>query len=313
MFNDGCYNVSGKPNANRLAFMDSSIKSHSFQVGSSNFTIKQTEGEVDVNGTKIPHGYVNVSNMCSVGSKQLKDYLKNKDSLSYFEAIVEYETQVADGMRILLPDNHGSFSDSKEYGIQSGLLIETKDAIGGSGEVYAHIEIALDVARWISPVLRMWCNKTVLLVMRGEFIAATPAAVEAQEELLKAYDKTFVRACGRDSSRNWNYYAKERLREFGKTKEEIAEYMARLTSYMYRRITGYTSSDLKANMKLSETANLRDEFDPEISYFIARYEESATAILIRNQDFDPYHAMNTAIAHLEPLNDMRIDFSKYKK
>ena len=171
---------------------DSSIKQHSFQTGSTNFTIKQTEGEVVINGTKIPHGYVNVSNMCSVGGKRLNEYLSLKDTLPYLiaaanaerlaEKDTEYSTSVVE-----------SVSSAKDFAVKSGLLIETTDAIGGRGDIYAHVEIALDIARWISPVLRMWCNKTVLLVMRGEFIAATPAAVEAQDELIKAFDGVFVR------------------------------------------------------------------------------------------------------------------------
>jgi len=85
----------------------------------------------------IPLGYVNVSEMCLAGKKQLKNYLSNKETLSYLQALAEAETQQQEGSRILLPDNHSTCNNSKEYGLKSGLLIETENTIGGSGAVYA--------------------------------------------------------------------------------------------------------------------------------------------------------------------------------
>jgi hypothetical protein len=90
--------------------------------------IEQTSSETEINGVKIPKGYVNLSQMCKAGGKRLVDYLtKDKKRLSYFQAvlrILEAGTYSTSGVIIITPDNHAGCSDCLAFGTTSGLLIQ---------------------------------------------------------------------------------------------------------------------------------------------------------------------------------------------
>ena len=155
--------------------------------------IEQTSSETEINGATIPKGYVNLSQMCKVNpKKRINDYL-SKDNLSdYLIALSESQTAgtyIPPGAGKPVPDNHAGSSPALVFGLKSGLLIKTFDRIGGDADIYCQIEIAIHAAQWISPQLAVWANRTLRLVINGEFKALTDEAKQAEKELQVRWEK----------------------------------------------------------------------------------------------------------------------------
>jgi len=180
--------------------------------------IYQANGEIEMPGKFIPHGYVNVSQLCLVKKKRLSDYLSNKLTLSYFQELVKVETATQSGAAIIQPDNHSTCSDAKEYGIKSGLLIETKDVSGGNVAVFVHPEVAIDVASWISPKMKVWANKTIRAVTNGDFKALTPDAAKAQAELQKVWDEL------RSVTKETFWFVTDSIKQYYLNKPKVEKY-----------------------------------------------------------------------------------------
>jgi hypothetical protein len=153
--------------------------SHNFR----SVQIDQVEEDQNIFGVIVPKGFVNISQMCQAHNKLLNEYFRNKDTLSFFIAFLEAEIHSPSGTGIILADNHSTFRSAKELGLASGILIETKNAIGGKASIFAHYELAIDVARWISPELRVWSNRVLRLVVEGDFQALTLEAKQTQEKI----------------------------------------------------------------------------------------------------------------------------------
>lgn len=220
--------------------------------------LQASEGE-DINGVFVPKGYVNVSQICRVGKKMLKDYLKNKSTLSFFAALVEAESQSQDGRRILPPDNHSTFSGSKTFGISSGLLVEVLDEIGGSGCVYAHPEVAIDVTQWVSPEFRVWANRTLRLILQGDFgEGLTDEAKQAKERLEKIWQEA------REETKETFWFLTDSIKEYYEKfpKEEkysgqhYSEVLDTLNLYLFDK----RSKEIKSELGIKKGDLNRDHF-----------------------------------------------------
>lgn len=131
--------------------------------------IQQSETEIDIFGVIVPKGFVNLTQMCKVNpKKKFNDYLRLKSTLEYLIVLSDAETYTESGTGILASDNHAGSSSSLEFGVSSGLLIVTKDAIGGDADIFGHYEVAVDLAQWISPEFRVWANRVLHLVIEDK-------------------------------------------------------------------------------------------------------------------------------------------------
>jgi hypothetical protein len=225
--------------------------------------IEQTSSETVLNGVTIPKGYVNLSQMCKAGGKRLVDYLtKDKKRLSYFHAvlrILEAGTYSPSGVIIITPDNHAGFNDCLGFGITSGLLIQTRDAIGGDAGVYGHPQIAISVASWISSEFEAWAGYTLLLVLSGEFKALTEEAKQAEKELQIRWKKirsaTIVtRRELTDSIKAWYD------RPDTQTNLPLGKIIAQCTNQLYQAMWGVTAAQIRSHFNLTKDSQLTRDY-----------------------------------------------------
>jgi len=256
--------------------------------------IEQTFSETVINGVKIPKGYVNLSQMCKVNpKKRIKDYLKNDNSLDYLIALSETLTTVTytpPGGGILPPDNHAGSSPALLFGLKSGLLIKTYDAIGGDSDLYCQIEIAIHAAQWISPQFAVWANRTLRLVISGEFKALTDEAKQAQKALQKIWEEI----------RSGSVVTRRTLTDAIKAYLETHEVSENYRKFVYsncsdkinRSLFGKTAAQLCAERSCSKD-ELRDTHSAASLVSIERIEYIAVKKIDRG--IEPQIATNEAI------------------
>ena len=281
-----------------------SIISHDFK----GKAIEQTGSATHINSATIPKGYVNLSQMCKAGGKRLVDYLqKDKKRLSFFEnvtKIIAVETHSPSEVSIITSDNHNVSGGCLLLGIQSGLLIETCNAIGGKGDIYGHPQIALSVATWISPELEAWAGYTLLLVIRGDFQALTEEARQAQGKLDETWDK--LRATGIATRRTLTDAIKSWYSRYEAT-TTCPEHIiyAQCTNHIYQAIWGVNAADIREHfgLKPGNTPPTRDYLSERALLAIERAEDR----VIEAMDFDDAipHKNAVAIARIRPA---RINF-----
>ena len=279
-----------------------SIISHDFK----GKAIEQTGSTTHINSATVPKGYVNLSQMCKAGGKRLVDYLqKDKKRLSFFESvakIITTETYNPSEVSIITSDNHNVSATCLEFGVKSGLLIETGNAIGGRGDIYGHPQIAISVATWISPEFEAWAGYTLLLVIRGDFQALTKEAKQAQAQLDERWKK--LRAAGKVVRRSLTDTIKSWLDNTDRPQDHATVY-AQSTNQIYLALWGVTAADIRKhfNLKPGNIPPTRDYLSEQVLRVIERAEDR----VIEAIDFDSAipHENAVAIARLRPA---RISF-----
>lgn len=98
-------------------------------------------------------GYINVSQLCNTHGKRLNNWTRSVSGNAYLQAV------------------------SEATRIRVGDLIEVKDGI----PTYAHPDVAVEIARWVSPAFGIWCNRAV----RSFFINQRPALPPDIEDKLE--------------------------------------------------------------------------------------------------------------------------------
>ena len=252
--------------------------------------IEQAKAELIINGVTIPFGYVNISQMCLAKKKRLNDYLTNKYTLSYFAALCAAENLAPPVAGILPTDNSNTFSNAKEYGAASGLLIELKDAIGGIGSTYAHPEVAIDVASWADVEFKVWANKVLRAILNKEYSALTENAAQIESKLQKTWGKLrketkVVRRTLTDAIKDWLIA----------TPEECNQNMyAIVTNELYMGYFGKTAQQMRQERNVATNDLLRDSFEWKELNEVERREEHA-AKLIDKKKMHPIEAIKQAV------------------
>jgi len=224
--------------------------------------IEQTSSETVINGVTIPKGYVNLSQIARAAKKPLKNYWRLTGTLDYVIALSENPTAgtyTPPGAHIPAPDNHAGLSDSLQMGIKSGLLIYTQDAIGGDADIYSHLEIAIHAAQWISPQFAVWANRTLRLVISGEFKALTDEAKQAEKELQIRWKKIrsatiFTRRELTDSIKAWYD------RPDTQTNLPLGKIIAQCTNQLYQAMWGVTAAQIRSHFNLTKDSQLTRDY-----------------------------------------------------
>jgi len=281
-----------------------SIISHNFK----GKAIEQASSATHINSTTIPKGYVNLSQMCKAGGKRLVDYLqKDKKRLSFFESvakIIAAETHNPSEVSIITSDNHNVSGACLVFGLESGLLIETSNAIGGKGDIYGHPQIAISAATWISSEFEAWAGYTLLLVVRGDFQALTEEAKQAQTKLDETWDK--LRATGIVTRRTLTDAIKlwYSLYEATTTCPEHVIY-AQCTNHIYQALWGVNATDIREyfGLKPGNIPPTRDYLSEQALLAIERAEDR----VIEAMEFDDAipHKNAVVVARIRPA---RISF-----
>ena len=112
-------------------------------------------------------GFVSLTDMCKAEGRVVGKYLELPSTKAYISALAE---------------DLGKLSDN---------LVVSKEGRGGG--TYAHPEIAIDCAQWISVPFRIWANRTLRLIIANQFAPQTADAAIAQSQLKQEYSHVLDR------------------------------------------------------------------------------------------------------------------------
>lgn len=136
-----------------------------------NFKFGQLAIDTQLGKQIVPKGYVNLTAMCQGNGKLLGGWLRLKTSKRYVKAL----------------------AGSMQISIDSLLIVN--ESIGSNDQrgTWGHPDIAVDVARWISPEFQVWANRTLRLVIANQFTPQTADAAIAQSQLKQEYSHVLDR------------------------------------------------------------------------------------------------------------------------
>lgn len=164
-------------------------------------------------------GYVNATAMCKANGKRWKDYRESDRCRLYIDAL-----QSVDG-------NSGH------------ALIESRSGGAGGGGTWIHPQVAVDLARWISPDFAVW--------MDGFLLDVLEQPGKAVETLLPRLDKEETEwiEARLNAKRTRNTFT-DQLKEFGVQREGYG----RCTNAIYIPMLGQDANGLK--QAVAERTNL---------------------------------------------------------
>jgi KilA-N domain len=127
-------------------------------------------------------GYVNLTQLCKAGNKLVADYLRQDSTKDYLEAL-----SLDMGIPIM--------SDAKG----SSQLVEISYGGNQTPGTWAHPEVAIDCAQWVSTALRIWANRTLVKVVAGtlpEMVQkALPTRAEIRQTVITTESQIFSIFC----------------------------------------------------------------------------------------------------------------------
>lgn len=127
--------------------------------------------------------WVNLTQMCAAFKKEPFDFLRIDPTQAYIKALAENLGLFRSGTATnpsLFRSTPGTKPDSNCVpGTQLEGLVETEKARGRAG-TWAHPDLAMECARWLSPELSVRCNQIIRRLLSGEIIADVALAPDQQ-------------------------------------------------------------------------------------------------------------------------------------
>ena len=96
-------------------------------------------------------GYVNLTQLCKAGEKKVNDYMRRTETEELLAALA-------------LDTGIPATSDEAS----SGVLVEVLQGGNKAQGTWAHPEVAIDCAMWVSIPLRIWANRTLVKMIYGQ-------------------------------------------------------------------------------------------------------------------------------------------------
>ncbi len=101
-------------------------------------------------GQREQDGYVNLTQLCKAGGKKVSHYM-------LLDSTKELLSALAEDAGITATDNHAGSSH----------FVEVIQGAGKAQGTWAHPEVAIDCAQWVSVNLRIWANRTLVKIISG--------------------------------------------------------------------------------------------------------------------------------------------------
>ena len=234
--------------------------------------IFQTSEDTLIGNILVPKGYVNLTAICQANKKKLSHYLELKSTKEY---IVALETDFLE--------------DAKKTA--SRVVITIQGCFDGDSSLqgtWGHIELAMDLAKWVNVDFRIWANRVLVKIVHGEFEALTPEAEEAMKKLTRLWEQ--IRQHGKETRRTLTdaiaAYTK-RHPELTKEYQDNVWWMA--TNAMYNIVFGLDAVELEKFLGCNRHKS-RDFLDQKCLMTIDR-AEAGICQLIDNRDVEPCDAV----------------------
>ncbi len=136
----------------------SRIKWHQWK----NYSLAQTDEEIQIAGFTIPKKYFNANQICQVKDKKWHEYIQSEGTLIFIEALASHSQLCIDELMITI----------------------RRTSAASNWETWVHPEIALHLAQWLGIELEFWDWLT--LAREVTAIPLTKQAPETFFEALKA-------------------------------------------------------------------------------------------------------------------------------
>jgi len=225
-------------------------------------SMKDPQGRVLRIEIRASDGMADATLMCKTAGREWSKYTKTKDSQAFLDAL-------------------GSTLPSGRVGLVS---VST----GGNGErhTWVHQQIAIDLARWISPLFGVWTSKLILRYARGQVTTeqsqAAAAEVAAAVEVVNDVPPVPPQLV------QWNKQ-RDDGRELTKAKSDVIKEVTGGKAYgAYWRIndainmgcTGKTTKQLRVDLGIKKGGTPRDRMGAAMLGMIA-YQEGTVQTALR--------------------------------
>jgi hypothetical protein len=234
--------------------------------------ISQTADDTLIGNTLVPKGYTNLTEMCKTKNKKLGHYLSLKTTQEYITALEKnLKVDIAIPVSPMVIIIQGSFAGISTF-----------------QGTWGHIEVAMDLAKWIDVECRIWANRVLVKVVQGDVKALTPEAELAMKKLTDLWEQ--IRQHGKETRRTLTdaiaaYF--KRHPELTETYKSDVWWMA--TNAMYNIVFGLDAMELEKFLNCARHKS-RDFLDQKCLMAIDR-AEAGICQLIDNRDIEPCDAV----------------------
>ena len=124
--------------------------------------------------------WVNLTEMCGAFGRRPAKFLELPSTKAYLEALEKEATAISENRTLELPENPTiKFVETRRGG-------DTSNAgkAGIAPGTWAHPDLAIECARWLSPEFSIRCNRIIRRLLAGEPVKAAPLT-RAQRRLRK--------------------------------------------------------------------------------------------------------------------------------
>jgi hypothetical protein len=216
--------------------------SHNFN----NSVISQLQEDTLINGVMVPKGFVNATEMCKANRKQIAKYWENVKTKEF---LTEYN----------------------RCNRNSGYTVITiTEGVNEYRGTWVHLDIALDIASWVSPIFKVWAMKVLSAVINSDFQALTVEALEAQTKLQTLWQE--IRDSGKITRRTLTDAIKDWYirNPNGSSRPQHVMY-AVTTNKIYQTLWNKTALEIEALLGC-ERNNSRDFMNAECLQVLDRAE-----------------------------------------
>lgn len=231
--------------------------------------IDQLSEDTVIAGKLIPKGYCNLTQLCKANGKRLDNYFRLKSTQTFIEGTSAVTSLSSERLIIV---------------IQGG---DYKDVQG----TWGHINIAINLAQWISPKFAAWASQTLRLILQNDFQALTPEAEKAKEELQKTWQKL------RDKSKITRRTLTDAIKQYLSENEVSNAYEQHIYSNCSDAINlavfGKRAKEIREERGVADNDLLRDSHDEKDLILIDRIEDFAMRLIDRG--YGPLESVREAI------------------
>ena len=231
-------------------------------------SISQTTEDTYFGKYLVPKGFVNLTEMCKAGNKKLSGYLR-------LNGVKEYLFALENNLK-------------NDVQINASSVIVEVEGFGYVQGTWGHIEVAMDLAKWIDVECRIWANRVLVKVVQGDVKALTPEAELAMKKLTDLWEQ--IRQHGKETRRTLTdaiaaYF--KRHPELTETYKSDVWWMA--TNAMYNIVFGLDAMELEKFLNCARHKS-RDFLDQKCLMAIDR-AEAGICQLIDKSDIEPCDAV----------------------
>ena len=190
--------------------------------------ITQLSEDTMISGRLVPKGYCNATEMCKANGKHLHKYFQFSKTQPFLSALkaLQQSRSTSQGER------------ESVITIQGGIEKEFQGT-------WVSLEVAVNLAQWISPEFAAWASINLSLIIKGDFEALTPEAEEAKRQLQEIWLK--VRQEGKATRRSLTDAIKAWYgRNPNGTTRPMGLMIAQTTNAIYQALWGMDALDIES-------------------------------------------------------------------